>query len=293
MRVSTPINRIRNRNDSLPATLTALIATALVTSACLSQRRVPEFLIHNPQPKITYAATDAAALTRELEHADIISHSYTPAEQIATYADREIRADNERDAAVLLALASYRYRQQARRIVVVGTSLRWRVNASAMPQYNEWIENEYNLFSEQNFDNEQALLRSHLFGFAAASERYDDYLFTLAQGGREDENLGETLQEARLVASNRKETLLDGSEFAAAKQRYRIALLRRFDTLHTRADALLDELQGGPEVAVCRQLADTDELAAIAAARYLESSTLSSPAKMPTRPASTRIRKPQ
>ncbi len=210
--VSTTTHHRRHRAHgtwSRSAALAALLTTVLIAGGCIAQQQaVPDFLIHNPTPVIRDSDTNQSVLIRELYRAQLPKTAdYIPAEQIATHAYHELKQGNEWDAAVLLSFASYRYHQQAYRISEIGEDQLQLINPSAKEQYTDWVIDEIKLFNTQNFDAEQALLRSHLFGDTAASERYDKYLTSLAQGGREDEGLSESLQNDRVAASNRKERL--------------------------------------------------------------------------------------
>ena len=197
-----------------------VLAAVLGIGGCMTYgptRENTAWLRHIKSPRVHSTPTHAARLIAELRAPALDRNAYTPAEQIAANAVHELQQGNEWDAALLLSLASYRYHQQAVLAGEIGKEQLYRIHPSQHQEFIEMVGGEMRLFNDQDFDRELDLLRDHLFGTAAASERRARYIEQLARGGREDDAFGQKLSDFQTRVSNRHESLYH-SELARAFQ---------------------------------------------------------------------------
>jgi hypothetical protein len=143
-----------------------IVAVSLIVmigcSGAGRRRGVPAWAMHIKRPLLqtgTNLAQYEELLVAELKYSQL-GRNYIPAEQIVILAINEIRAGHGFDAAVLLSLASYRYRQEA--IHAVDNSNRGVPNNVNREAYRKLVENELELFSKLNFDDEIKYLAARL-----------------------------------------------------------------------------------------------------------------------------------
>ncbi len=125
-------------------------------------RRIPNWAIHIKAPSVNRNARLADIEARLIEElrSDKLRSNYTPAEQIAALAVQEIKAGRGFDAAVLLSLASYRYRQQSiYAFEVSGQGLPSNVNRDT---YEKLVKMEIDVFSDLDFIKELEYLSAKL-----------------------------------------------------------------------------------------------------------------------------------
>lgn len=190
-----------------------LAVTAVGSTGCVVADHTA-WLRHIKAPTIERVSTQHARLAAELRQPSLTPETYTPAEQIAAYAGHELEQGNEWDAALLLAIASYRYHQQAMLAVSIGQAQWTSINPVVRDKFAEWVGHEVRLFNEQQFDSELELLRNHIFGLAVAAQHQEEYLQAVANGGKEDEDFAQRLSDIHTEMSNRTERLVH-TELAA------------------------------------------------------------------------------
>ncbi|MCP4676815.1 MAG: hypothetical protein GY854_15135 [Deltaproteobacteria bacterium] len=138
------------------------VVLVFIASGCFVQRGVPSWAMHIKKPRLEPGAGLAhyeKRLVTELQY-PLLNKNYVPAEQIVALAISEIRAGHGFDAAVLLSLASYRYRQQA--IYAVDASRQGVPNNVNMEVYNKLVKAELEVFFDLNYNDEIKYLAARL-----------------------------------------------------------------------------------------------------------------------------------
>jgi hypothetical protein len=140
----------------------------------------------------------------ELQRAELVDF-HMPAEQMALAALQGLEAGHRADAAVLLAIASYRYRQQAQHILDVGyhipEGLPGRVNDSA---YFRLVRAEEETYEHLTFNGELRVLAAWLRGEDAVELDADlvRRLGELLQGQPVDEETFREVMRQRPIAAD-------------------------------------------------------------------------------------------
>ncbi|HKP62306.1 MAG TPA: hypothetical protein VJV78_36485 [Polyangiales bacterium] len=135
----------------------------LAVAACSSAPRpVARWAKHIKSPKVDAEATlDAyeSVLVGELKSGVYRPLHDTPPEQIAVLAVHELQLDHPWDAAVLLALASYRRREQAWATRVYGNTQGWQMATEGShgrierKEYDDFLNNELRALYASTFDD--------------------------------------------------------------------------------------------------------------------------------------------
>ena len=145
-----------------------MVQVLFVFSACLTacmpyaNRGVPEWAIHIKPPVLVpdISVTNyEKTLIKELQ-APRIAAGYTPGEQIAVFAIEAVEANHGFDAAVLLAIASYRFAEQA--LFAVEQADRDVPRNVNMNVYRDLVKTEFKLYFDMHFDDEIEYLSSVL-----------------------------------------------------------------------------------------------------------------------------------
>jgi hypothetical protein len=172
-----------------------LVVVALGLVGCATQG-VPEWAMHvRPEPVDPNAQTAAVAqrLLVELQVPTLAADHIAP-EQIATVAVREIEQDHQVDAALWLAIASYRYHQETLAAILNGfsgvTRLPPNVRRSA---YVDLVKAEAERFSKMGFQAEVRMLEARAYGQSQTEQALQQQLTTL---GKTTEIERESLRDA-------------------------------------------------------------------------------------------------